>query len=495
MAIPKLLGIETEYGITSGSPDVDPILLSTLLVNAYASGLRHHIKWDFQDESPGRDQRGVARPGSLAPMVERHLANAVLTNGARFYVDHAHPEYSSPECATPLEAVLYDAAGEAVMREAMTAAWNRYPDAPKTLVYKNNSDSKGNSYGTHENFLLAREVPFDEVVLGIVPHLVTRQLFAGAGKVGCETQAFDVQPEFQISQRSEFFEELIGLETTLKRPIVNTRDEPHSDPTRFRRLHVILGDANRSQVATFTKLGSTAILLAMIEDGALDTQGLVLENPVEAVRLISADPDLEISIRLADGRSMRPLEIQLELFDAASRYVEAGDCDALGSTEQAGLVVEHWGRLLNGLSNDPNSVADSIDWVAKRRVLQAFADRHGLTPRDPKLRAMDLQYHDLRPERSISDRVGLRQLVTEGDIAEAVTEPPRSTRAWFRGKCLQRFPDEVSTANWDSLVFDLGVDPLRRIPMMDPMKGTAELTEDLMREVRSAKDLVERLGN
>ena len=158
-------------------------------------------------------------------------------------------------------------------------------------------------------------------------------------------------------------------------------------------------------------------------------------------------------------------------------------------------MVEHWGRLLNGLSNDPNSVADSIDWVAKRRVLQAFADRHGLTPRDPKLRAMDLQYHDLRPERSISDRVGLRQLVTEGDIAEAVTEPPRSTRAWFRGKCLQRFPDEVSTANWDSLVFDLGVDPLRRIPMMDPMKGTAELTEDLMREVRSAKDLVERLGN
>jgi proteasome accessory factor A len=493
MAIAKLLGIETEYGITSGSPDVDPITLSTLLVNAYASGLRHHISWDFEDESPDRDQRGSTRPGSLPPMVETHLANAVLTNGARFYVDHAHPEYSSPECASPLEAVRYDAAGEEVLRRAMAAAWVRYPDAPQIVVYKNNSDAKGNSYGTHENFLLSREVPFTEVVRGIVPHLVTRQLFSGAGKVGAETSVFDTAPDFQISQRSEFFEALVGLETTLKRPLVNTRDEPHADPSRYRRLHLILGDANRSQVATFLKLGSTALLLAMIEDGALNIDGLTLADPVAAVRSISADPDLTGTVELADGRRARALEIQIALFEAVTKYVDADGGAAIGSEAEAAMVVERWGCALEGLSTDPDSLATTVDWIAKRRLLSAYAERHGLRPTDPKLRAMDLQYHDLRPERSLADRLGLETLVSPAEIERSVEEPPRTTRAWFRGTCLKRFPDEVATANWDSLVFDLGTDPLRRIPMMDPLRGTADHTEQLLGEVRSAKELVERL--
>jgi proteasome accessory factor A len=495
MALPKLLGIETEYGISSGSPDVDPITLSTLLVNAYASGLRHHITWDFDDESPGRDQRGAARPGSMAPTVETHLANAVLTNGARFYVDHAHPEYSSPECATPSEAVLYDAAGEEVLRLAMAAAWKRYPDAPRTVVYKNNSDAKGNSYGCHENFLLAREVPFTEVVRGIMPHLVTRQLYAGAGKVGSETANFDEPPSYQISQRSEFFEELVGLETTLKRPLVNTRDEPHADPSRFRRLHLILGDANRSQVATFLKLGSTAILLAMIEDGALSVDGLILADPVGAVRSISADPDLRGTVELADGRRVRPLEMQVALFEAAAKYVEAEGGVAVGSEDEAAAVLDRWEAALEGLAGDPDSLLSTVDWIAKRRLLEAYAERHGLRPTDPKLRAMDLQYHDLRPERSLADRLDLERLFSPEQVAEAVTEPPRSTRAWFRGTCLKRFPDEVSAANWDSLVFDLGTDPLRRVPMMDPLRGSADHTEQLLAEVHSAKELVERLDS
>ena len=246
MAIAKILGIETEYGISVGAPDVDPITTSTLLVNAYASQLRHHIGWDFHDESPGRDARGAPKADSLAPLVETHLANAVLTNGARFYVDHAHPEYSSPECASPLEGVLYDVAGEHVLRWAMEAAQNRYPESPPIVVYKNNSDSKGNSYGCHENYLMDRTVAFADVIEAMVPHLVTRQLYCGAGKVGAETSVFKKPPTFQISQRAEFFEEVVGLETTLKRPIVNTRDEPHADPQRFRRLHVIIGDANMS---------------------------------------------------------------------------------------------------------------------------------------------------------------------------------------------------------------------------------------------------------
>jgi len=493
MAIAKLLGIETEYGITSGSPDVDPITLSTLLVNAYASGLRHHISWDFDDESPDRDQRGAARPGSMPPAVETHLANAVLTNGARFYVDHAHPEYSSPECSTPSEAVRYDAAGEEVLRRAMSAAWDRYPDAPKIIVYKNNSDAKGNSYGTHENFLLAREIPFTEVVRGILPHLVTRQLFAGAGKVGAETASFDVAPVFQISQRAEFIEALVGLETTLKRPLVNTRDEPHADPSRYRRLHLILGDANRSQVATFLKLGTTALLLAMIEDGALVIDGLTLADPVAAVRSISADPDLTETVELADGRRARPLEIQIALLEAVTKYVDADGGVAIGSEAEANLVVERWSAALDGLGSDPDSLASTVDWIAKRRLLSAYAERKGLSLTDPKLRAIDLQYHDLRPDRSLSDRLGLDTLVPEAEVLRSVEDPPLTTRAWFRGMCLKRFPDQVVTANWDSLVFDLGIDPLRRIPMMDPLRGTADRTGQLLDEVRSAKELVERL--
>jgi len=493
MAIAKLLGIETEYGITTGGTDVDPITTSTLLVNAYASGLRHHISWDFDDESPGRDARGATRPGSMAPMVETQLANAVLTNGARFYVDHAHPEYSSPECSTPLEGVLYDRAGEVVLRHAMEAASTRYPNAPKIVVYKNNSDAKGNSYGCHENYLLSREIPFSDVVAAAVPHLVTRQLFCGAGKVGAETSAFDQTPSFQISQRAEFFEEVVGLETTLKRPLVNTRDEPHADAKRYRRLHIILGDANMAEVATFLKLGTTALILAMLEDGALSTENLDLRDPVRAVREISADPDMTGTVELDDGRSVRAIEIQFALLEAATKYVESEGGSALGDEVQASEIIARWTDTLEKLESDPEALVTTVDWLAKRRLLSAYGERHDLRPTDSRLRAMDLQYHDLRPEKSLAARMGLERLVSEEQVLACVTDPPRSTRAWFRGSCLKRFPDEVVTANWDSLVFDLGSGPLRRVPMMDPLRGTAAHTEQLLSEVRSAKELVERL--
>ena len=493
MAVAKLLGIETEYGIISGGPESDPITTSTLLVNAYASGLAHHIGWDFEDESPGRDARGAPRPGSLAPMVETHLANAVLTNGARFYVDHAHPEYSSPECATPLEAVLYDRAGEEVLRLAMAAAKERYPAAPEIVVYKNNSDTKGNSYGTHENYLLSRDVAFVDVVTGIVPHLVTRQIFCGAGKIGAETPVFDEVPDYQISQRSEFFEEIVGLETTLKRPIVNTRDEPHSDAQRYRRLHLILGDANMADVSTYLKLGTTALLLAMLEDGALPSDDISLRDPVKAVRSISADPTLRCCVETEGGRQLRALDIQQVLCDATAKYVESEGGTALGDSSLAADVVRRWQETLESLEHNPDSLISQVDWIAKKRILDAFQDRHSLDPGDSKLRAMDLQYHDLRPERSLSERVGLERLVSKEAIVEATTMPPRTTRAWFRGSCLARFPQEVVSANWDSLVFDLGSDPLRRVPMMDPLRGTAEHTEQLLREVRSAQELVARL--
>jgi Pup amidohydrolase len=493
VALAKILGIETEYGIAAGGPETDPIMASTFLVNAYASQLAHHINWDFDDESPGRDARGAPTPGSMAPMVETHLANAVLTNGARFYVDHAHPEYSSPECATPLEAVLYDRAGEEVLRLAMAAAKERYPNSPEIVVYKNNSDTKGNSYGCHENYLLSRSVAFTDIIAAMLPHLVSRQIFCGAGKIGSETPAFADPPEFQISQRAEFFEEIVGLETTLKRPLVNTRDEPHADPQRYRRLHLILGDANMAEVSTYLKLGTTALLLAMLEDGAYDLDHLALDDPVTAVREISADPTLTTMVPLANGDKARALDLQRALCDAAQRYVDAEGGTALGNTDIARDVLERWSACLEALEVDVTLLARQVDWVAKKRILDAYRERHDLAPSDPKLRAMDLQYHDLRPEKSLAARVDLETLVDDDAVKRAVTEPPRSTRAWFRGRCLSMFPSEVVTANWDSLVFDVGEDPLQRVPMMDPLRGTAAHTEELLEQVRSIKELIARL--
>ncbi len=286
MAIAKVCGIETEYAVVlRGAPDPNPVLASSMLINGYVEG--HRIGWDFEDESPGRDARGFAREGASPPEVETHLVNTVLTNGARYYVDHAHPEYSTPECSNALELVGADKAGERILARSMHAAGRLIGPGQEIVVYKNNSDGKGNSYGTHENYLVDRAVPFASLVRHLLPWFVTRQVFTGAGKVGAENGAAAV--DYQISQRADFFEEEVGLETTLKRPIVNTRDEPHADPQKYRRLHVIVGDANLCEVATFLKVGTTAIVLAMIEDEYFE-KDLSVVGPVAAMRVVSHDP-------------------------------------------------------------------------------------------------------------------------------------------------------------------------------------------------------------
>jgi Pup amidohydrolase len=497
VATTKVCGIETEYGIHSPGPEQNPISASSVLVNAYAADIEQKIGWDFEDETPGNDARGFAREGSLAPMVETHLANTVLTNGARFYVDHAHPEYSTPECLTPLECLVHDKAGEEVLRRAMIAAARRVPDQPVPVVYKNNSDGKGNSYGCHENYMMDRAVPFARVIDGVVPHFVSRTIFTGSGKVGVETPALDADTvHYQISQRAEFFEEIVGLETTLKRPIVNTRDEPHADPKRFRRLHVIVGDANLSEIATLLKIGTTAIVLAMVEDDAGPTRDLSLSDPVRALHQVSADLSLSRPLSLTDGSSATALELQWELFGAARKYAEEHGLEALGDDGTVGaLVLEHWESVLEGLESDPAGLADTLDWVAKQQLLLAYQDRHNCSWKDPRLAALALQYHDLRPDRSVYQRLGLRRLITPAEAVAAVTDPPPGTRAWFRGMCLARWPDAVVTANWDSLVFDIGADPLRRVPMMDPLKGTAEHTGALLAQSTGPADLLDRLNS
>ncbi len=496
MAVAKICGIETEYGVTSGSGEGNPIAASSILVNAYAAEVDRRTGWDFEDESPGKDARGFAREDALPPVVETHLANTVLTNGARYYVDHAHPEYSCPECADPLEVVRYDKAGEEVLRRSMIAARALMPDSPPVVVYKNNSDGKGNSYGCHENYLMDRAVPFSRVVVGVVPHFVSRQIYTGAGKVGTETPALDPrQVPFQVSQRAEFFEEVVGLETTLKRPIVNTRDEPHADPRRFRRLHVIVGDANLSEVATFLKAGTTALVLAMIEDEVTPSRELDLEDPVRSMHQVSADLTVSRPLVLADRSTISALDIQWELYSAAERYAKDRGEEIFGSEEMAGMVLQRWESVLRGLEGDPSELARQLDWVAKLQMVEAYRERHSCDWDDHRLAALDLQYHDLRPERSLYARLGMERLVDDAEVRRCVTEPPTDTRAWFRGQCLARWPEAVVTANWDSLVFDLGSDPLRRVPMMDPLKGTAAHTAALLDSSATPAELLQRLSS
>ena len=358
MAITKVCGIETEYGVhvvTTG--DMSPTTASSLLINAYVGQLERKVGWDFEDESPGRDARGFAREGAMPPEVETHLVNAVLTNGARYYVDHAHPEYSTPECSNAHEIVAYDRAGELILTRSMEAAGRLLPPGEEIVIYKNNSDGKGNSYGCHENYLVDRAVPFSRIVHELTPHLVSRQIYAGAGKIGEEVAHSGQAPAFQLSQRADFFEEEVGLETTLKRPIINTRDEPHADPQKYRRLHVIVGDANLAEVATFLKVGVTALVLAMIEDDFHAGRDLTLARPVAAIRAISRDTTLRTTVELASGDLLTALELQWELFDLARKYAAERGLEALGDEDVGRRVLDRWEAVLQGLESDPPSLA------------------------------------------------------------------------------------------------------------------------------------------
>jgi proteasome accessory factor A len=496
MALPKVCGLETEYGIIVRGGDSNPVTASSLLINAYVAATtraRGRVGWDYEDEHPTNDARGFSIDDSLAPEVETTLVNTVLTNGARYYVDHAHPEVSIPEVTTAREAVVWDRAADEIVRASMTHARSLLDGDAEIIVHKNNSDGKGNSYGCHENYLLAREVPFGRLARQVTAHFVTRQVFTGAGKVGCELPGRphdDVA--FQLSQRADFFEEEVGLETTLKRPIVNTRDEPHADPTKYRRLHVIVGDANMSEVATYLKVGTTAIVLSMIEDDTLGDEW-VLAHPVAALRQVSHDPSLGQTVLLRDGRRATAIEIQWGLFERAEKYAQSHGLDSVGADVGAD-VMARWEAVLTGLEHDPDTVATTVDWVAKRRLVDGYAARHGLAPASPRLKAIDLQYHDLRTDRCLADRAGLERLVDVAEVERAVSEPPSTTRAYFRGRCLAKFPDDIVAANWDSMVFDVGRDPLRRVPMMEPLRGTAEHVATLIDECESAVQLLDRLG-
>jgi proteasome accessory factor A len=386
----------------------------------------------------------------------------------------------------------------------MQAARRLLEPGQEVVVYKNNSDGKGNSYGTHENYLVDRSVPFANLVRHLLPWFVTRQVFTGSGKVGSENGAAAV--DFQISQRADFFEEEVGLETTLKRPIVNTRDEPHADPQLYRRLHVIAGDANLCEVATFLKVGSMAIVLAMIEDdffeaaaGASGRKDYSIVGPVPAMRAVSHDPTCKATVELADGARMTAVEVQWEYLRLAQKYADETGLELCGGETVGGAVLARWESVLAALEHDPSALDGQLDWVTKLALLDAYAARDDLAWGDPKLALLDLQYHDVRPERSLYERLvrggKVERLVAEDDVIRATTEAPASTRAWFRGGCLARWPDAVVAANWDSIILDVGGDPLKRIPMMEPLRGSKAHVEELFATVSSPAELVARLSS
>ncbi|TDD88414.1 proteasome accessory factor PafA2 [Saccharopolyspora karakumensis] len=494
----RIMGTEVEYGIVvPGDSSANPVLTSTHIVLAYAAAAEipraRRARWDYEVESPLRDARGfdlssAAQQSNGSDGDDLGAANVILTNGARLYVDHAHPEYSAPEVTNPRDAVIWDKAGERVMEEAALRAASVPGTAPIQL-YKNNVDGKGASYGTHENYLMARNTPFTSVIGGLTPFFASRQVMCGSGRVGIGQSG--EKPGFQLSQRSDYIEVEVGLETTLKRGIINTRDEPHADADKYRRLHVIIGDANLAETSTYLKLGTAALVLDMIE-GGLRFDDLKLADPVQAVHLISHDPTLKQSVELADGRRFTGLDLQRAYHERASEFL-----DANGAERASRDVLNTWGEVLDMLGNDPMSCADRLDWPAKLRLLESYRSRDGLGWASPRLHMIDLQYSDVRLDKGLYNRLvtrgSMKRLVSEEEVQEAVATPPEDTRAYFRGRCLERYPSEVAAASWDSVIFDLGRESLVRIPTLEPLRGTKAHVGALLEASNSAEELVDSL--
>jgi Pup amidohydrolase len=490
------MGTETEFGISvTGQSTANPMVASSQIVNAYASStLRaRRARWDFEEESPLRDARGfdmsreIADPSQLTDE-DLGLANVILTNGARLYVDHAHPEYSTPECTNPRDIVKWDKAGEQVMLDASRLA-GTIPGAAPILLYKNNTDNKGASYGAHENYLMRRSTPFGEIVRNLTPFFVSRQVVTGAGRVGIGQDGRE--HGFQLSQRADYFEVEVGLETTLKRPIINTRDEPHADPEKYRRLHVIIGDANLAEVSTYLKVGTTALVLAMIEARFIG-RDLTVDQPVRALRAVSHDPALKHLLKMSDGRELTAVQLQMEYLDLAKKYVE----DRLGSDvdEQTADVLARWESVLTRLETDPMLCARELDWVAKLKLLNQYRDRDGLEWDDAKLHLIDLQYSDIRPDKGLYHRLvrmgRIERLLDDDEVADAMHVPPVDTRAYFRGRCLEKYADRIAAASWDSVIFDLpGHESLQRVPTIDPLRGSRAHVGELLDRCDTAEAL------
>ena len=469
----RVFGLETEYGITiDGAETVDVVTESIELVRSYTEH-GASMKWDYTLEDPHQDARGFRAAELLQdtdeaayfeidknrPLsFEEIKSDLVLSNGARFYNDHAHPEYSTPECTTLRELVAHEKAGERILAECARRRTKNLSNDHRVRLYKNNTDFIGHSYGCHDNYLMRRDVPWDRVVGGMLPFLITRQIFAGAGKLGIEAESAASQPGvYQISQRADFFSVLVSIDTMNKRPLVNTRDEPHADASRYRRFHVIVGDSNMSQWATALKVGTTALTLELIERG--EVPEIEIAQPIDATKSISRDQTCDWIIELRDGRKISAIDVQRLYLKAAQKL------EAAREPETAWLLSQ-WENVLNDLERDVATTADRVDWVAKKALLTSLREEEKLSWSDPWLQAIDLEYHNVMPDDGLFyelQRQGtMRRVVTDGEIRAAIFSPPETTRAYFRGRSVARFQKSIASIQWDEIVFEDGAG-LRRV--------------------------------
>ncbi|MBN2306169.1 MAG: proteasome accessory factor PafA2 family protein [Anaerolineae bacterium] len=582
MSIPKAAGIETEYGIIIlGDPHFSPFLVSQQVLNTYQqtgspaipTGMYYNTQTGSAQETAEQAAQDVHGDSSLAAssndedkddpeyvdaaepanesanasstatttgangsgetagtgtttqVLHYGLGSLMLANGARFYIDHAHPEYCTPETLSPRRVVAADKAGERIVARCMSAA-NRngsLPDGQQILIYKNNSDQKGNSYGCHENYLLSVDL-FEDLLRRrshliyryLLPFQVSRVVICGAGKVGYENKT--EAATFQLSQRADFFEMLTGHQTTYRRPLFNLRDEPHAETNTYRRLHVILGDANMSEISTYLKVGTTQLVLHMIEDGFIKAD-LTLADPVAAFQQVSRDLTLQDPLELENGSLMTAAEIQRVYLELAEQYLNEHD-----GTEEQWHLWDLWADVIDALQeNDEDFLSTRLDWAIKKSVLDRYLDtqnvtwetvaawqplietivaaevshpepdalgqalaRHvGLSWADYAqqrevfftLRRLDLEYHDIRQDAGLFYRLQGRGLVerllTDDEIAAMLSQPPPDTRAWLRGKMIEKFAPHVTGADWSYLrLRDPDANQVYRLEFPNPLVGT-----------------------
>ena len=445
----RIYGIENEYGVTCtlrGQRRLSPDEVARYL-------FRRVVSW-------GRS------------------SNVFLENGARLYLDvGSHPEYATPECDNLYDLVAHDKTGERVLEGLQRSAEQRLEEEGirgQIFLFKNNTDSAGNSYGCHENFLVGRHGDFQKMVETLIPFLVTRQIFCGAGKL-LQTARGTV---FCIAQRAEHIWEGVSSATTRSRPIINTRDEPHADAERYRRLHVIAGDSNMSEYATYVKVGATAAVLEMLEANVV-FRDLSLDNPIRAIREISHDPTCRRKVRLANGRELSALDIQWEYLDRAMRYGRNP-----GFSPAVAKAVEMWEHALTGLEKDPLSLSREVDWVTKYHLIDRYQAKHNLSLSDAKLALLDLSYHDVTPERGLyylMSRKGLvDRVVTDAAIAEAMIKPPQTTRARLRGEFIQAAKAKKRDFTVDWVHLKLNDQAQRTVLCKDPFKAVDERVDRLI---------------
>ncbi|HVM62925.1 MAG TPA: depupylase/deamidase Dop [Verrucomicrobiae bacterium] len=464
----RTLGIETEYGITvDGADSVDVVAESISLVRSYTQVeppvKDSALKWDYELEDPHQDVRGFRVDELMQDFDEakyfvqdqnRKLSfqeiksDLVLSNGARYYNDHAHPEYATPECKSLRDIIAQDKAGERIIEECVRRR-NLHTTGGVVKVYKNNTDFVGHSYGCHDNYLMDRDIPFDVVIRGLTPFLVTRQIVAGAGKVGIENEEGAPGGVYQISQRADFFSVLVSIDTMNRRPIINTRDEPHADSDKYRRLHVIIGDANMSEISAALKIGTTSLVLDLLEQ-RLCPLTIELADPIAALKTISRDPNLKSTVRLYGGRSIGAVDIQRQYLVAAQQHLRGRD-------EETDWVLATWEQVLADLERDPMLCRDRLDWVAKQWMLDAFVEAEKLGWDEPWLQSLDLEYHNVRRDEGLyaelmrADKI--QRFIKDDDVRRAIRQPPRDTRAYFRGRCIEKFARQMTSVQWDEIAF------------------------------------------